>query len=186
MNSDYFDLLAAFNAQSVEYLVVGAHALVAHGHVRATRDPDVWVRPDAANAGRVLTALRQSGAPLQDLSEQDLTEPGLIFRIGVESLRIDVITAIDGIEFDEAWRAPLDGGIRRTTGAGPFKTPPAKVQARSGAIAGLGGHRMAGTVGLSWIRLRPSVQTALFSVLSIHRPVRRKCHRAQFAESKFE
>lgn len=103
MHSDYFDLLAEFNAQSVEYLVVGAHAMAAHGHVHATRDPDVWVRPDAQNARRVLTALRRFGAPLHDRSEHDLTQPGLIFQIGVEPLRIDIITAIDGVEFEQAW-----------------------------------------------------------------------------------
>lgn len=107
MNSDYRDLLAAFNALSVEYLVVGAHALAAHGHVRATCDLDVWVRPSAENASRVMAAIRQFGAPLHDLSATDLTQPGLIFQIGVEPLRIDIITAIDGVEFEEAWSARL-------------------------------------------------------------------------------
>ena len=52
MNRDFRDLLAEFNVQGVEYLVVDAHALAAHGHVRATKDLDVWVPPDAANAKR--------------------------------------------------------------------------------------------------------------------------------------
>ena len=103
MNSDYRDLLAVFNALSVEYLVVGAHALAAHGHVRATRDLDVWVRPSPENASRVMAAIRQFGAPLHDLTEADLSQAGLIFQIGVEPLRIDIITAIDGVEFEEAW-----------------------------------------------------------------------------------
>ena len=103
MHSDYKDLLAAFNAHGVEYLVVGAHALAAHGHVRATKDLDIWVRPDAENAGRVIRAIEAFGAPLQDLSEQDLTQPGTIFQIGVEPLRIDIITSIDGVEFSAAW-----------------------------------------------------------------------------------
>lgn len=54
LNRDFRDLLAEFNAQDVEYLVVGAHALAAHGHVRATKDLDVWVRPDPENARRVI------------------------------------------------------------------------------------------------------------------------------------
>ena len=103
MNSDNRDLLAVFNALSVEYLVVGAHALAAHGHVRATRDLDVWVRPSPENASRVMAAIRQFGAPLHDLTEADLSQAGLIFQIGVEPLRIDIITAIDGVEFEEAW-----------------------------------------------------------------------------------
>jgi hypothetical protein len=103
VNPDFRDLLAAFNARGVEFLVVGAHALAAHGLVRATKDLDVWVRPDAANAARVLAALADFGAPLHDLSVDDLSRPGLIFQIGVEPLRIDVITEIDGLTFEEAW-----------------------------------------------------------------------------------
>lgn len=103
MSPDFRDLLSVFNAHRVEYLVVGAHALAAHGHVRATGDLDVWVRPEAANAKRVLDALRQFGAPLQDLSQADLTTPGTVFQIGVAPIRIDVLTSIDGVMFDEAW-----------------------------------------------------------------------------------
>lgn len=107
MNPDFRDLLAAFNARGVEFLVVGAHALAAHGLVRATKDLDLWVRPDSANAPRVLAALADFGAPLQDLTPEDLSRPGLIFQIGVEPIRIDIITAIDGVEFSEAWALRL-------------------------------------------------------------------------------
>ena len=103
MNQDFKDLLAEFNARQVEYLIVGAHALAAHGHVRATQDLDIWVRPDPENAKRVMAALRAFGTPLHDLTEQDLSRPGLIFQIGVEPIRIDVLTVIDGVAFDEAW-----------------------------------------------------------------------------------
>ena len=103
MNRDFRDLLAEFNACGVDYLVVGAHALAAHGHVRATKDLDVWVRPEASNAHRVVQALKQFGTPLLDLTEADLTKPGTIFQIGVAPLRIDVITAIDGVSFEDAW-----------------------------------------------------------------------------------
>ena len=107
MNRDFRDLLSAFNDQGVEYLIVGAHALAAHGHVRATKDLGVWVRPEPTNAVRVLRALRAFGAPLQDLTEADLSTPGLTFQIGVPPVRIDVITAIDGVEFAEAWPARM-------------------------------------------------------------------------------
>ena len=103
MNPDFRDLLAEFNARGVEFLVVGAYALAAHGLVRATKDLDIWVRPDAANAERVLAALVAFGAPLHDLTVDDLAQPGLIFQIGVEPIRIDVITRIDGVSFEEAW-----------------------------------------------------------------------------------
>lgn len=103
MSPDFKDLLSTFNAHGVDYLVVGAHALAAHGRVRATGDLDVWVRPDEENAGRVIKALSAFGAPLQNLSASDLAQPGVIFQIGVAPLRIDILTAIDAVKFDEAW-----------------------------------------------------------------------------------
>ncbi len=105
MSPDFRDLIAEFNAHGVEFLIVGAHALAAHGHVRATKDLDVWVRPSEENALRVVRALRAFGAPTRDLAITDLTTEGTIFQIGVPPLRIDVITAIDGVQFDEAWEA---------------------------------------------------------------------------------
>ncbi|HPF36778.1 MAG TPA: nucleotidyltransferase [Candidatus Krumholzibacteria bacterium] len=108
MNRDFSDLLAAFNEHGVEYLVVGAHALAAHGHVRATKDLDIWVRPSLENAGKVLAALAEFGAPLHDLDDEDLSTPGTIFQIGVPPVRIDVITEIDGVLFESAWPDRVD------------------------------------------------------------------------------
>jgi hypothetical protein len=107
MNPDFRDLLAEFNAHGVDYLVVGAHALAAHGHVRATKDLDVWIRPDTGNARRAIEALKAFGAPLHDLTERDLTEPGVVFQIGVPPVRVDILTAIDGVEFEEAWASRM-------------------------------------------------------------------------------
>jgi len=103
MNPDFSEILLAFNAHHVEYLLVGAHALAVYGHVRATKDLDIWVRPDPENAQRVLKALSAFGAPLGDLNQDDLSKAGTIFQIGVPPLRIDVITAIDGVDFADAW-----------------------------------------------------------------------------------
>ncbi len=102
-NPDFRDLLVEFNAHAVEYLVVGAHALAAYGQIRATKDLDVWVRPERENARRVIAALRAFGAALHGLTEDDLTTPGVVFQMGVAPVRIDVLTMIDGVEFDEAW-----------------------------------------------------------------------------------
>ena len=104
MQQDFKDLLSAFSARGVEYLVVGAHALAAHGYVRATKDFDVWVRPAPDNARRAFQALGDFGAPLDELREADLATPGLIFQIGVPPIRIDIITSIEGVEFADAWR----------------------------------------------------------------------------------
>jgi hypothetical protein len=108
VNRDFRDLLAAFNDAGVEFLVVGAHALAAHGHVRATKDLDVWVRPEPGNAQRVLQALQAFGAPLHDLTVADLSQPGLVFQIGIAPVRVDVLTDIDGVDFAAAWPARME------------------------------------------------------------------------------
>ncbi len=105
MSPDFSELLRTFNEHGVEYLIVGAHALAVYGHVRATKDLDIWVRADRENAQRVLTALSQFGAPLRDLAIDDLSRPGTVFQIGLAPLRVDVITAIDGVNFSDAWPA---------------------------------------------------------------------------------
>ena len=107
MNPDFADLLRAFCADDVDFLVVGAHALAVHGHVRATKDLDVWVRPSPSNARRVLHALGRFGAPLQGISEADLSSPDVVFQIGVDPVRIDIVTSIDEVEFEEAWKDRL-------------------------------------------------------------------------------
>lgn len=103
MNPDFRDLLAEFNAYEVEFLVVGAHALAAHGHVRATKDLDLWVRPEPENARRVFQALEAFAAPTENLSVEDLCRIGVVVQIGVAPVRIDICTSIDGVTFDEAW-----------------------------------------------------------------------------------
>lgn len=87
---------------------MGAYALAAHGLPRATGDIDLWVRCSPENAVRVLTALGRFGAPLEDVSEQDFMRPGIVLQIGVTPRRIDVLTAIDAVEFDEAWPARVE------------------------------------------------------------------------------
>ncbi|MCG3137873.1 MAG: hypothetical protein HJJLKODD_01728 [Phycisphaerae bacterium] len=87
--------------------MVGAHALAAHGYIRATKDLDLWIRPEDRNAAQVIQALKRLGAPLQGLQVSDLTHPGTVFQIGVPPIRIDILTSIDGVEFDPAWKARL-------------------------------------------------------------------------------
>jgi hypothetical protein len=103
LNQDFKDLLSTFNAHHVEFLVIGAHALAVHGHVRATKDLDVWVRAEAANARRVMAALQAFGAPTTGVAESDFASAGITFQIGIEPVRIDIVTAVDGIEFEAAW-----------------------------------------------------------------------------------
>ncbi len=103
MNPDFRDLFAAFNAVGARYLLVGGYAIAFHAQPRFTKDLDVWTDPDPANAARVLEALRRFGAPLHELTAGDLSRPDTIFQIGVPPNRIDVVTAIDGVSFPDAW-----------------------------------------------------------------------------------
>lgn len=103
LSPDFCDLLAEFNEHEVDYIVVGAHALAAHGHIRATKDLDVWVRADPSQAERVYAALRAFGAPLHELCVEDLARPGTVFQIGVAPVRIDVRTNLSGVSFDVCW-----------------------------------------------------------------------------------
>ena len=103
VNRDFRDLFAEFNERNVRFLIVGAYALAVHGHVRATKDLDVWVKADKDNARSVFRALQAYGAPTDELSEDDFATPGLTFQIGVAPIRIDVLSSIDGVEFDDAW-----------------------------------------------------------------------------------
>jgi hypothetical protein len=103
MNPDFVDLLRAFVAADVRFLIVGAYALALHGRPRATGDLDVWVEPNPANAAKVMQALAAFGAPLTDVSVDDFSRPGVTYQIGVPPGRIDILTELTGITFAEAW-----------------------------------------------------------------------------------
>ena len=114
MNPDFKELLLVFNAHEVDYLIVGAHALAAYGYVRATKDLDLWLRSDPQNAAKVLTSLSAFGAPLSDLTLEDLCTEGTVLQIVIPPLRIDLLTSIDGVTFAEAWPDRLNtsfGGV---------------------------------------------------------------------------
>ena len=102
-NPDFKDMLLALSDAKIDYLLVGAYAVAAHGHPRATGDLDLWVRPDAETAPKVYRVLAEFGAPLYDLTIDDLAKPGMVFQIGVAPSRIDILTAISGVSFDDAW-----------------------------------------------------------------------------------
>jgi len=103
MNPDFVEMLSALRDAGADYLVVGAHALAAHGRPRATGDLALWVRPTADNARRGYAALGAFGAPLRDLTVNDLVSPDVVFQIGVAPARIDILTSVSGVRFDEAW-----------------------------------------------------------------------------------
>lgn len=103
LNEDYKEMLQLFIEEKVEFLLVGAFALAVHGLPRATGDIDLFVKPDKENSKRVYRALSRFGAPMADISTEDLQSEDLIFQIGVVPRRIDIITSISGVSFDEAF-----------------------------------------------------------------------------------
>lgn len=109
MNPDFVDLLRAFIAAEVRFVVVGAYALAHHGRPRATGDLDVWVEANPENAARVMRALAAFGAPLTEVTAADFARPGVVLQIGVPPGRIDVLTELTGLEFAEAWGAREPG-----------------------------------------------------------------------------
>ncbi len=104
MNRHFVEMLSALSDAGADYLVIGAHALAAHGYTRGTKDLDVWVRPTPQNAVRVWQALIEFGAPLERLTVDDLSTPGMICQIGVDPARIDILTSPAGLDFDGAWQ----------------------------------------------------------------------------------
>lgn len=111
MIEDFRDLLAELVKAEVRFLVVGAHALSVHGVPRATVDLDVWIDRTPDNAQRIWKALAEFGAPLEDLSVtvDDLTRPEVVVQFGLPPFRIDILTSVSGVTFDEAWPDRVEG-----------------------------------------------------------------------------
>lgn len=113
MNEDYRDILAALNQRHAQFLVVGAHALAVHGYPRATVDLDIWIKASPDNARRVWEALADFGAPLDalDVTEKDFARPNVVAQFGLPPNRIDVLTGISGLTFDQAWPNRVEGEL---------------------------------------------------------------------------
>lgn len=115
-NEDFLDVLRELGAAGVQYVIVGAHALAVHGVPRATGDLDVFVRPTLDNSRRVVAALRAFGAPLDahGITDGDFCRPGTVYQLGLPPRRIDVLTAISGVSFDEAWATRVEVQVGET------------------------------------------------------------------------
>jgi hypothetical protein len=103
LNEDYREMLSAFSEEGVRYLLVGAFAMAAHDRPRTTGDMALWVEPTEENAARVVRALARFGAPVAGIAAGDFAADDVVFQIGVVPRRIDVLTSIDGVAFEEAW-----------------------------------------------------------------------------------
>jgi hypothetical protein len=109
---DLKQLLLAFNAFGVEYLVVGGYAVGVYAEPRATKDLDLFIRAELANSEAVFRALAAYGAPLSGLSAEDFRDdPNSVFQIGQPPARVDILQHIDGVSFDEAWEEKTDANL---------------------------------------------------------------------------
>ena len=104
---EWRDLIASLSSHRVRFLIVGAHALAAHGRPRATQDLDVFVDPTVANARRLGAALAEYGYPALARQWKRFTERDRMATLGVEPLRIDLLTSISGVTFRDAWRGRI-------------------------------------------------------------------------------
>jgi len=100
---DFEEFFESCNKHNVQYLIVGGYAFALHAHPRFTGDMDVFVAPTDINAHKVIQALTDFGLAVSPLTWEDLASPGKVVQLGYPPLRIDIITAIDGVSFADAW-----------------------------------------------------------------------------------
>jgi len=109
---DLRELLELLRSHNVEFIVVGAHALSFHGHPRATKDIDLWVRRELANAKRLAVALREFGAAIGPEGAEDFTTPEWkMIRLGVPPHMVDILNFAGGLSFEEVWEGKLEGEL---------------------------------------------------------------------------
>lgn len=120
MFDDFKELLSAFNAHHVKYLVVGGYAVSFHAQPRATKDLVIFIKADPSNARAAYAALASFGAPLSDISENDLADPRKSIRFGQPPIAIDILSGIDGVDFDQAWERRIEDVIDPKSGLTAF------------------------------------------------------------------
>jgi len=106
---DFKELLVLFNAHGVSYLIVGGYALAFHGAPRFTGDIDLFVKPDPENAQHILAALKEFGFQSAELTAEDFKNPERVVQLGVPPVRIDIVTSLSGVSWDEALAGQMDG-----------------------------------------------------------------------------
>lgn len=111
MNSDFKELLNLFAQHQVRYLVVGGYAVMKYTEPMYTKDLDLWTDPQPENADRTYRALARFGAPLAGVTVQDFVDPGTIYQLGVAPVRIDILKAVPGLEFEAAWSRRVEGTL---------------------------------------------------------------------------
>jgi hypothetical protein len=119
-NPDFNELLSIFNEKKIKYLVVGGYAVGLHAQPRATKDLDLFIRPDPVNGTAVYEALRRFGASLQAVTPNDFIQQGAFFRIGRAPVMVEIFPEIEGLDFDSAWERRVQTVIDPDTGLTAF------------------------------------------------------------------
>ncbi len=120
MFQDFKDLLSAFHAHGVKYLIVGGYAVSFHAQPRATKDIDLFIKADPVNAKATYAALASFGASLDKINMEDLADPHNFVRFGQEPVAVDILPGIDGVAFDDAWERRVEGIIDPQSGLTAF------------------------------------------------------------------
>ena len=113
VEKDYEELLRSFNRNRVRYCIIGAFAVAFYARPRYTKDLDVLVEPSPENGKRVVTALNEFGFKSLKLSESDFNRPGKIVQLGLEPVRVDILTSVEGCSFEQAWKNKKTGTYGR-------------------------------------------------------------------------
>ena len=103
LSRDFKEFIESLNANNVRYLVVGGYAVALHGYVRYTKDLDVWIEPKIQNANNVLNALTAFGFGSFDITADDFLEEGNIIQLGYPPNRIDLITSLKALMFENCY-----------------------------------------------------------------------------------
>jgi hypothetical protein len=120
MFPDFIELLSAFNAHNVKYLVVGGYAVSFHAQPRVTKDLNLFIKADPQNAQATYAALVSFGAPLGSIRVDDLADPSKFIRFGNPPIAVDILSGIDGVDFDEAWQRRIERVIDPGSGVTAF------------------------------------------------------------------
>jgi hypothetical protein len=120
MYHDYKDLLSAFHVHGVKYLIVGGYAVIFHAQPRFTRDIDLFIQADLANARATYAALAEFGAALDGIVMEDFAERGDFFRFGLDPHGFDILPDIAGVDFQAAWERRVEGVIDPESGLTAF------------------------------------------------------------------
>ncbi len=151
-NPDFRELLLALRNAGARFMVVGAYAVIYHTEPRYTKDLDVWVEPTPKNAKRVWTGLVEFGAALSEIKPEDFANERLVYSMGVEPNRIDILMGVEGLEFGKAWKRRV-----RTT----YAAVPIYVLAKPDVIrAKLAAGRPMDLIDVALLRKRPKKRSA--------------------------